>query len=102
MSIKKRYLKSKPVCKCTFELPSEAAGDASEVYLVGDFNAWDAEAQPMRRLRNGTFKAELDLPAGESFAFRYRRNDGSWENDWAADDYQPVPELGVDNSVVRL
>ena len=102
MSIKKRYLKSRPICKCTFELPPEAAGPSSEVYLVGDFNAWDARAQPMRRLRNGTFKAELDLPTGTTYAFRYLRDDGVWENDWAADDYRPVPGLGVDNSVVRL
>lgn len=102
MSIKKRYLKSRPVCKCTFELPPEAAGDAEAIFLVGEFNGWDRQAQPMRRLRNGTFKAEVELPAGNSYAFRYLRSDGSWENDWSADAYQLVPGLGVDNSIVRL
>ncbi|MEX1057528.1 MAG: isoamylase early set domain-containing protein [Natronospirillum sp.] len=102
MSIKKRYLKSKPVCKCTFELPRAEANGAEAIFLVGDFNAWDIEATPMKKLKNGTFKAELDLPSGRAYAFRYRRADGQWENDSQADHYMPVPELGVDNSVVQL
>lgn len=102
MTIKKRYLKSRPVCKCTFELSKAAAEDSQQVFLVGDFNDWDTRATPMRKLKNGTFKAELELPQGQAFTFRYLREDGTWENDWEADAYWPVPELGVDNSVVRL
>lgn len=102
MSIKKRYLKSRPVCKCTFELPKAAAEDVNTVYLVGEFNDWDPKATPMKRLKNGSFKAELELPHGQAFSFRYLRENGTWENDWEADEYRPVPGFGVDNSVVRV
>ena len=36
MSIKKRYLKTKPICKVTFRLSKKAAKGAEKVYLVGD------------------------------------------------------------------
>ena len=46
MGPQKRYLKTKNVSKVTFSLPSEAAREAQSVYLVGDFNGWDAAATP--------------------------------------------------------
>jgi hypothetical protein len=84
MSLSKRYLKSKPLCKVTFKLPKEAAPVSGSVFLVGDFNA------------------TLDLPTGSSFQFRYLRDDGSWENDWQADSYVPNPFGDGENSVVQL
>lgn len=102
MSIKKRYLKSKPVCKCTFLLPKDAAPDAKAVNLVGDFNSWSLDGTPMKRLKSGDFKLELDLDAGQRYQYRYLIDGKKWENDWAADDYVPVPDLSVENSVVQV
>jgi len=102
MSIKKRYLKSKPICKCTFTLPKDAAPKAETVTLVGDFNGWSHEKTPMKRLKTGDFKLEMDLEAGQQYQYRYLIDGRVWENDWEADDYVPVPELAVENSVVRL
>ena len=95
--LKKQYLKTRPVCKVTFYTP--AAIEAEEVYLVGDFNEWDEEATPMRKLKDGRFKVTLDLDQDEEYQFRYLVDGTEWHNDWEADKYVPNPFSG-DNSVV--
>lgn len=102
MSLSKRYLKSKPVCKVTFKLPKDAVQKARSVHLVGDFNQWNNKATPMKKLKNGAFSATLDLTAGTSYQFRYLINKSVWENDWSADDYVPTPFGDGDNSVVEV
>ncbi|MHA7880768.1 MAG: isoamylase early set domain-containing protein [Saccharospirillum sp.] len=102
MSLKKRYLKSRPVCKCTFILPKDAAPDARQVSLVGDFNHWQTESTPMKRLKTGDFKLELALETGRTYQYRYLIDGELWENDWAADAYVPAPGLPAENSVVQL
>ena len=101
MSLKKRYLKSRPICKCTFILPKAAAPEASTVTLVGEFNGWKTDSTPMKRLKTGAFKLELELESGRTYQYRYLINGEQWENDWSADAYQPVPDLQVENSIVR-
>ncbi|NVK56170.1 MAG: isoamylase early set domain-containing protein [Alteromonadaceae bacterium] len=102
MSLKKQYLKSKPVCKVTFKLKASEAGSASTAKLIGDFNAWDIAAEPMKKLKNGDFTQTLNLPADAEYQFRYLLDDTTWENDWDADGYQPSPVSLDDNSVVRV
>ncbi len=94
--LKKKFLKSKPVCKVSFYLPDAVEGD--EAYLVGDFNDWSEDATPMNQLKDGRFKATLNLDKGTEYQFRYLV-DGEWHNDWEADKYVPNPFSG-DNSVV--
>ncbi len=98
--IKKQFLKTKPVCKATFTLPVEAAPGAESVAIIGDFNNWnEAEGIPMKKQKNGLFKAVVELETGKEYQFRYLIDGATWENDWEADDYAPTP-YGVDNSVV--
>jgi 1,4-alpha-glucan branching enzyme len=59
--IKKQFLKSKPVCKVTFTLTPEAAENAEQVELVGDFSNWTDSPISMKKLKNGAFKTTLDL-----------------------------------------
>jgi 1,4-alpha-glucan branching enzyme len=40
------------------------APTASEVFLVGEFNDWDAASVPLRRSADGNWRVELMLPAG--------------------------------------
>ncbi|RDV27386.1 glycoside hydrolase [Alteromonas aestuariivivens] len=100
MSLKKQYLKSKPVCKVTFRLNSEEAGNADSAKLVGDFNAWNASVEPMKKLKNGDFTQTIELEKDQEYQFRYLLDDETWENDWSADSYQPSPVSLEDNSVV--
>lgn len=100
MSLKKQFLKSKPVCKVTFKISEEEAKNAQLVRLVGEFNGWDKTAPPMRRLKNGMFTATVELEAGKEYQFRYLLDDQSWENDWAADAYVPSKASFEENSVV--
>lgn len=102
MSLKKQYLKSKPVCKVTFKLSKEEAKNASFVKLLGDFNGWDKAAQPMKKLKNGSFTATLDLEKGNQYQFRYLLDEKEWENDWHADQYIPSAIACEDNSVVSV
>lgn len=98
MAIKKQYLKSKPVCKVTFSL---LAKDAESVSVVGNFNEWNAEAAPLKRLKNGTFKTTLDLDAKKSYEYKYLV-DGNYINDEAADAYEWNDYAGGENSVVSV
>jgi 1,4-alpha-glucan branching enzyme len=100
MSIKKRFLKSKPVCKVTFRLPKKAAGRAETVHLVGDFNNWETSATPMKKLKSGAFSTTLDLEVGREYQFRYLIDETDWENDGEADKYVPSSYPDVENSVV--
>jgi 1,4-alpha-glucan branching enzyme len=98
--MKKRMLKTKPVCKVTFELPVEAANMASSVYLVGDFNDWDTGTTPMKRRKDGSFSVTIDLDCGREYEYKYLIDSATWENDWAADKYTPSPLGNGENSVV--
>ena len=99
--IKKVYSKSKKVCKTTFSLPKEAVSGAKEVNLLGEFNNWDYnEPVVMKKSKDGSFAATVELPMGRRYEFRYLIDGQRWENDWAADEYVFIPQFNIDNSVV--
>lgn len=100
--MKKRYLKTKPVCKVTFELPKDAAVAAKKVSIVGEFNEWNSESTPMKRRKDGSFTITLDLVTDREYQYRYLINGKKWENDWNADEYVPTPYGDGENSVVVL
>lgn len=100
MSLKKQYLKRKPLCKVTFRLPKQAVESACAVNLVGDFNNWSTNATPMKKLKSGEFKAIVDLEIEKEYQFRYLIDDNEWENDWHADKYTPNAYGNCENSVV--
>lgn len=99
--LKKQYLKTRPTCKVTFRLPGEAFPEAGSVTVVGDFNNWNRESTPMKRLKNGDFTVTIELKTGHDYCFRYLIDNERWENDWYADRYEPGP-YGCDNSVVAV
>ena len=101
--LKKSYSKTGAVCRATFKLP--AAVNAKRATLVGDFNAWDTKAYPMKRLKDGSFSVTISLKAQQSYCFRYLLDSESanarWENDWEADSYHPNPH-GATDSVIDV
>jgi 1,4-alpha-glucan branching enzyme len=102
MSLKKQYLKTKPVCKVTFRVSKEASQSARRINLVGDFNNWSIVETPMKRLKNGEFTVTVDLEAPKAYAFRYILDGTKWENDWEADRYAPSSFADSENSVVDV
>jgi len=100
MSLNKKYLKTKPVCKVSFEIQKEAAKDATKIYVVGEFNEWNKTANPMKRRKNGSFVSTIDLSPGKEYQFRYLIDDSNWENDHQADKYVPNCFGDSENSVV--
>jgi len=102
MSIRKQFLKSKPVCKVTFKIPETVGNGVENAHVVGEFNEWSTSATPMKRLKNGSFSAIVELEKGRSYQFRYLLEQSRWENDPDADDYLSTPFEGSLNSVISL
>ena len=96
--MKKSYAASNSNCRVTFRLPEQV--DAQAVTIVGDFNNWDVNSHPMRRLKNGSFSKTLSLKPGD-YRFRYLLDGVRWENDWAADSYV-ANGYGGEDSLVRI
>ncbi len=99
--IEKEFLRNRPVCKVTFNLPEAAAPNAERVCVIGDFNNWSPDATPLTRQKNDGFSVSLELEKGRSYRFRYVIDGRKYENDWAADRYEPNP-YGGEDSVVDL
>jgi 1,4-alpha-glucan branching enzyme len=102
LSIKKQYLKTRPICKVTFRLSKEESKDAKKIFLVGDFNSWDENKLPMKSLKKGGFVANLDLQTGNEYQFRYFFDKLAWGNDPEADNYVHSSFGNCDNSVISL
>ena len=96
MSIKKQFIKSKPVCKVTFSIEAKDAVSAS---VVGDFNNWSIEEGTLNKLKNGTFKGVFELAKDTSYEFKYVI-DGTFVNDTEADSYKWNEFAGTENGVV--
>ena len=88
----------KKTAKVVFEL---GAGERDHaVSVVGDFNAWDPYANPMKRRRDGSQRAKVKIPVGASYEFKYLTDDGTWFCD--PDTETEVNGDGDTNSVLRL
>jgi 1,4-alpha-glucan branching enzyme len=98
MAIKKQYLKNNSICKVTFSI---VAKEAENVSVIGDFNGWNTKADPLKKLKNGTFKGTVDLQKGQSYEFRYAV-DGDYVNDEEADDYLLNDFAAGENGVLNI
>ena len=84
----------------TISLPKAAVATAKTVVAVGDFNNWNVEnATPLKKQKDGSFAATLELEAGKAYQYRFLLNGETWENAWDAPQYVASP-FGGDNSVV--
>ena len=105
MSIKKQFLKTKPVVKVTFEVSAKAAQGAESVFLICEALNW--EKIQLKKLKTGNFKGVADLPTNQKEDFEYKfclvMPDGSeiYDNDWEAELYRSNGVDG-DNSVVLV
>ena len=95
----KSYSKTGQVCRVTFRLPAEV--EAKEAALCGEFNDWDAEANPMKQLKSGDFSTTVSLDAGNTYRYRFLLDGERWENDWDAEAYAPN-EFGAEDSLITV
>ena len=102
MSIKKQFLKSKPVCKVTFQVSEKMGNSAKIAHVVGEFNDWNTLATPMKKLKTGAFSTRLDLEKGREYQFRYLLDENNWQNDVDADKFVTTPFGDSNNSVIVL
>lgn len=98
MSIKKQFIKTKPVCKVTFSVEAKQANTAS---VVGDFNNWNPAEGELSKLKNGTFKGVFELPKDASYQFKYVI-DGAFVNEPESDSFQWNDFAGAENGVLEL
>ena len=102
MSIKKQYLKSRPVCKATFRIPEEMGSSAATAHIVGEFNNWKLFSTPMKRLKSGAFTITLELEPDKEYQFRYLLDKKIWKNEKDADRSVPTPYGDSENSVIII
>ncbi len=98
MSIKKQFIKTKPVCKVTFSVEAKEANIAS---VVGDFNNWNPAEGGLSKLKNGTFKGVFDLPKDASYEFKYVI-DGDFVNEPESDSFIWNDFAGTENGVLTV
>ncbi len=99
MPLKKQLLKNRKT-RVAFVMPAEAVQNARNVQLVGEFNSWNIYATPLKKQKDGSFMAVLDLDSGKEYQYRYLIDETKWENDWSADKYVPTTFGDCENSVV--
>lgn len=89
--------------KVTFVLPADIVADASHGLLLGEFNNWDKESGfSLKKSKDGSMKATIQLEAGKSYEYRYLLDGGRWVNDDSAAQYSHVYQFGVLNCVVSV
>ncbi len=98
MSIKKQFIKTKPVCKVTFTVDAKESNTAA---VIGDFNNWNPSEGELSKLKNGTFKGVFEVPKDASYEFKYVV-DGAFVNEVEADSFKWNDFAGAENSVLEV
>ena len=71
-----REKKTTPLKKVNFTL---AAPEAQNVFLLGDFNDWQADPHSLKKDKKGNWKISINLTPGR-YEYRFLV-DGEWQND---------------------
>lgn len=86
-----------------FMLPAQALEGATGAVVLGDFNNWTPSKEfELKKQKDGSFKTVVSLEEGKTFQYRFLLDNGTWENDYNAQNYTPASGLYVDNSVITV
>ena len=89
--------------KVTFILPADIVSDASNGLLLGEFNNWEKKSGfSLKKGKDGSMKAIVELEAGKSYEYRYLLDGGRWENDQTAEQYAQVQGFDIVNCVITV
>ena len=99
-AVKKKFPKKKHASRVTFRLPETVAPDANSVCVVGDFNNWDINANPMKKMEDGYYSTVFYLEPGREYQYRFLIDKSKWENDRNASKYVKSPYGDCYNSVI--
>lgn len=95
--ILKTYYKTKDYCKVKFSLNDI---EADKVEIFGLNNDWQNSIS-MKRKKNGSFTADVNLPKESKHEFKYLVDSSAWINDPETD--AEVPNVyGGSNSIISL
>ena len=87
MGIKKQYVKNKPKCNVTFRYGAPQPIKAETVKILGDFNRWSKDCEPMKKLENGEFTQTIEFDSEKEYQFRYLLDDKLWDDEFEVDNY---------------
>lgn len=89
--------------KINFTIPADIANGASSAFVLGDFNNWDVnKGTVLKKQKDGSLKAAVELEAGKEYAYRFLLDNGIWVNDTNADAYIFDSYFQVDNCLVKV
>ena len=86
----------------TFCIPEELGNGSRKACVVGEFNDWSVTAHPMKKRKDGTLHATIDLEKGRAYQFRYLLDEETWVNDPDADGCVPTPFGDCENAVLMV
>lgn len=95
--IQKTYYKTKDYCKVKFSFNPE---NAETVEVLGLNSDWE-NSIILKKKKDGSFSAEVNLPKDSEHQFKYLVNKTEWLNEEAADEMAPN-EFGGSNSLIRI
>jgi len=89
--------------KITFTLPAANVIGAEGCVLLGEFNNWNLEEGIyLQKQADGSMTAEVELPAGNEYQYRYLLSNGRWVNDDAEKITSEMQGYPVVNCIVRV
>jgi 1,4-alpha-glucan branching enzyme len=89
--------------KVKFVLAADIVANASNGLLLGEFNNWDLEnGFSLKKAKDGSMTATVDLESGRSYQYRYLLEGGRWENDQNAHGYSSVEAFDTVNCIVHV
>src|SRR5689334_2497628 len=89
--------------KVKFTLPAGNIIGAAECVLLGEFNNWNLdEGFYLQKQDDGSMSAEVELPAGKSYEYRYLLSNGRWVNDDGEKVTSDISGYPVVNCIIRV
>lgn len=95
--VQKTFYKTKDYVKVKFAVVAE---NAETIEILGLNSDWE-NSIIMKKKKDGTFSAEVNLPKDTKHEFKYRINEAEWVNDPEADG-EAANVYGGSNSLLVL